>query len=310
MAYAPGARSTAEAGIRWDRYRYDDGLEFDVTSPRLNVVYSFSDDAELRAAWGLCTSRNRSMSCRSKTTSRNFLRRNGYSSGCSATRTFRLRALSARLDIYDKAYDDLRPRFENALDPVQLIPEGSADRVRIDASEARARGVELTLRREAERGLSGWVSLAVARAEDYETEIGRRAAGNSARPWPLAVVGPARNGISASPAFCTAALPPRPSASYPRRFRVAVTKSKALSGRAMARRLGAYLRIDMRLNRDVLLATASFALFRGHQPARQPQRVLCRGLSRRGRTPGARCWSIEKSYWLPILPSVGVQWEF
>src|SRR4029079_7230045 len=84
---------------------------------------------------------------------------------------------SARLDVYDKAYDDLRPRFENALDPVQLIPEGAADRVRIDAREARARGLELTVRREAERGLAGWISIALARAED------RDASGWTPRTW-------------------------------------------------------------------------------------------------------------------------------
>ena len=90
---------------------------------------------------------------------------------------------------------DLRPRFENALDPVQLIPEGAADRIRIDAPEARARGVELTLRREAERGLAGWVSLGVgARRRRATMATGVRAAGNSARPCRSAVVGPARNG--------------------------------------------------------------------------------------------------------------------
>src|SRR5262249_21726236 len=84
---------------------------------------------------------------------------------------------SARIDVYEKAYDHLRPRFENALDPIELIPEGAADRVRIDASEARARGVELTVRREAERGLAGWISLALARAEDRDAD------GWTARSW-------------------------------------------------------------------------------------------------------------------------------
>ena len=32
--------------------------------------------------------------------------------------------------------------------------------------EARARGVEITVRREAERGLSGWVSLSIAEAQE------------------------------------------------------------------------------------------------------------------------------------------------
>ena len=44
---------TAEAGARWDSYEYPDDLKFDVVSPRLNLVYEFGDDNELRAAWGV-----------------------------------------------------------------------------------------------------------------------------------------------------------------------------------------------------------------------------------------------------------------
>ena len=76
------------------------------------------------------------------------------------------RGLSLRVDVYDKAYSDLRPRFENLLDPIQLIPEGAPDRIRIDAPKARARGVELTLRRDADLGLAGWVSISLAKTEE------------------------------------------------------------------------------------------------------------------------------------------------
>ena len=40
VAHAPDHELTAEAGVRWDQYRYDDGRNYDVVSPRLNVVYS------------------------------------------------------------------------------------------------------------------------------------------------------------------------------------------------------------------------------------------------------------------------------
>ena len=93
--------------------------------------------------------------------------------------------------MYRKEYTRLHPRFENALDKVQLIPEGAVDRVRIDATEADASGVELTLRREAERGWAGWVSVAVAKARDRKPRLDV-AAGNSALLFRSARAGPAR----------------------------------------------------------------------------------------------------------------------
>jgi len=157
---------TVEAGARWDSYEYPDNLKFDVVSPRLNLVYAFGNDNELRAAWGLVHQPQAVNELQVEDDVEQFFgpeRSDQFVVGY--TRQFP-HGLSLRVDVYEKDYSDLRPRFENLLDPIQLIPEGAADRIRIDAPEARARGVELTLRREAERGLSGWVSLSVAEAEE------------------------------------------------------------------------------------------------------------------------------------------------
>ncbi len=146
--------------------KYPDQLKFDVVSPRLNVVYAFGDDNELRAAWGVVHQPQAVNELQVEDDVEQFFepeRSEQFVIGY--TRRF-AHGLSLRVDVYDKDYSDLRPRFENLLDPIQLIPEGAADRIRIDAPEARARGVELTLRREAERGLSGWVSLSLAEAEE------------------------------------------------------------------------------------------------------------------------------------------------
>jgi outer membrane receptor protein involved in Fe transport len=162
-----GERVTAEAGVRRDSYRYDD-LDFAVTSPRLNVVYAFGDDAELRAAWGVNYQPQSVNELQVEDDVTQFFAPERVTSWVLGYARRFGAGFSARIDLYEKNYDDLRPRFENALDPIELIPEGASDRVRIDASQARARGVELTVRRETERGLAGWVSLSLARAEDRE----------------------------------------------------------------------------------------------------------------------------------------------
>jgi outer membrane receptor protein involved in Fe transport len=139
---------TAEIGARWDSYRYSGGLQADVFSPRLNALYTFPDDSELRAAWGVMHQPQSVNELQVEDDVEQFF-------GPEKSEQFVIgytqhfpRDWSLRVDLYDKDYSDLRPQFENLLDPMQLIPEGSPDRIRVDATKARARGVELTVRHE------------------------------------------------------------------------------------------------------------------------------------------------------------------
>lgn len=305
-----GSRTTAEAGLRWDHYGYDGGLEFDAASPRLNVVYSFSDDAELRAAWGVNYQPQSVNELQVEDNVTQFFAPERVQQWVLGYTHHFAWGLSARIDIYDKAYEDLRPRFENALDPVQLIPEGSADRVRIDASEARARGVELTLRREAERGLSGWVSLALARAEDHEDGVWTPRSweqretlsfGGSwtGTKWNLSFAGLLHSGTPTTALGIVST--PLPGGGY---------EVQGTVGPRNGERLGAYSRIDMRLNRDVLLASSKLSLYFEITNMLDSRNQCCVEDYHVEQGRPAPVLVIEKSYWLPILPSVGVQWEF
>jgi hypothetical protein len=75
------------------------------------------------------------------------------------------RGYSARAEVYDKRFTQLRPRFENIFDRVVIYPELHADRLRIDAIRGEARGGELLFRKVGTR-VSGWISYARASAHD------------------------------------------------------------------------------------------------------------------------------------------------
>ncbi len=74
-----------------------------------------------------------------------------------------------RAGVFARELEDLRPRFENLWNPLELFPEVQRDRLRIDASRARARGLELSLisPRSAKR-ISGRVAATLSRSEDRE----------------------------------------------------------------------------------------------------------------------------------------------
>lgn len=51
-------------------------------------------------------------------------------------------AAQIRLDVYAKQYGRMTPRFENLFNPFVLLPQVAPDRVEIDATQARAHGID------------------------------------------------------------------------------------------------------------------------------------------------------------------------
>jgi hypothetical protein len=304
-------RLTTEVGARWDTYRYGTGLESDAVSPRMNAVYAIGDSGELRAAWGVMHQPQLVNELQVEDgVTQFFAPERVRQTVVGYTHRF-AHGLSARLDVYDKAYDDLRPRFDNVLDPVQMIPEGAADRVRIDAAEARARGVELTLRREAELGLAGWISLGWARAEDLENGEWRARGWEQRQSvsfggswtgasWNLSLAGLYHGGTPTT--ALDIEVTPLPGGQF---------EVVGEVGPRNGDRLRPYSRVDLRVNRDVVLQNSKLSLYvevtnlfsRSNDCCIEDYRVI----TGRSRQPELE---VDVGSWLPLLPSLGFHWEF
>ena len=75
-------------------------------------------------------------------------------------------------------------------------------------------------------------------------------------------------------------------------------------------RLGSYSRIDLRANRDVLLASSKLSFYLEVTNLLDSRNQCCVGDYRVVPGRPEPVLVLEKGYWLPILPSFGVQWEF
>jgi hypothetical protein len=215
------------------------------------------------------------------------------------------------VDVYDKDYSHLRPRFENLLDPTQLIPEGSSDRIRIDASEARARGVELTLRREAERGLSGWVSVSFAEAQenvqgDWQSRSWEQeqtlAFGSSwtGTKWNVSLAGLFHSGTPTT--YIGIETTPLPGGGV---------DVQGVVGPRNEEHFSAYTRLDLRVNRDVQLRNSKLSFYLEVTNLLDSQNECC--INDYHLEPGRNDSVVlvtDPGYWLPMLPSFGFQWEF
>lgn len=301
-----------EAGARWDRYDYPGGLGFTVASPRLNAVRGIGERGELRAAWGVTHQPQGIHELQVEDDLTTFFQPERVrQSVLGYTHRFD-RGLSARVDVYRKDYSRLRPRFENALDPVQLIPEGAVDRVRIEAPVARAQGVEITARREADSGFAGWASVSLASAEEdvvgegwtprlweQRHSLSFGLSWTAAR-WNLNLAGLYHSGAPTTRLSQAQVTPPG-----------GQPVDVIVAGPRNGEKLGAYARVDLRASRTVQLRGSRLNYYLEVTNLLNRRNPCCTESYQLERN--ADGWlrlHSEESYWLPMLPSFGFQFEF
>jgi hypothetical protein len=153
-----------ELGVRWDGQSWVPGGGS--VNPRANLAYAIGDRTTLRAGWGYFSQAPRIDALQVEDGVTDF-----HGEQRAEHRVIGLdHLLGGRIRIavaaYQKLVDDPSPRFENLLDPGGFLPEADADRVQVDATRARAEGIEVEIR-SAGTGRVQWrAGYAWARAED------------------------------------------------------------------------------------------------------------------------------------------------
>ncbi len=163
--FALGTRLVIEAGMRADRQSYaPDGTHL---SPRINAVFALTPRAALRVAWGRFYQPQGVQELHVQDGETAFGPAERADHALAGIEVDLGRGITARAEVYDKRFSDLRPRFANIFDALVIFPEVQGDRVRIAPRRGSARGGELLLRKEsASRRLGGWISYARASARD------------------------------------------------------------------------------------------------------------------------------------------------
>lgn len=312
MAYRKriGDSLSLEVGGRWDRYSYDSANSYDRVSHRVNAVYQLSARSELRAAWGIAHQphaidrldvEDGETEYTAPESARHIVV--GYALKMFDT-------MSLRIDAYRKDYRDLRPRFENELSSARLIAEGEADRVRIDADEARAQGVEITLRRDTNQQWGGWLSYVYAQAEDWHEDRWR------ARPWQpqhSVTLGIGRSGTTwdvnlAAFYYSGAPITPIEASLTPRGD--GTSQLRIDRGVANADQLDYYLRLDLRASRKVLFERGVLTYYLEIFNLLDRKNPCCIDALNAIRQGNTATLIVDYSHGFPRLPSFGFQYEF
>ena len=212
---------------------------------------------------------------------------------------------SVRLELFQKDMSRLRPRFENLYDSLALIPELQPDRVRIAPSEARARGLELSID-QTSGSLKWWASYTLS--EVYDTVDGvdvprswdqrhSLIAGlnwnNDA--WDFSLAGNIHSGWPTTGMTLVDAPDP-------------ADDPIAIPGPRNADRLGTFASVDARISRRFRVGRGTITAFFEVVNIFDRKNLCCRDYDLADDTDDVL--ELSDDYWLPRLPAIGFLWEF
>jgi outer membrane receptor protein involved in Fe transport len=152
-----------ELGLRWDRQNW---IGDNQLSPRINLVYTFTPRTVARAAWGRFHQSQRLNELQVEDGIDEFFPAQLAKHWMVSLEHSFKPGLASRFEIFRKDLSNLRPRYENLFNPIQLFPESSSDRILVAPDRGLVRGFEIVLKGSTSPSLSWWASYVLARAED------------------------------------------------------------------------------------------------------------------------------------------------
>jgi len=300
---------TMELGVRWDRQTYAADSQI---SPRVNLVYAPGTKSTLRAAWGRFSQSQGIHELQVEDGVTEFFPAQHSQHWMVGFERVPSPKWRFRIDAYLKQMSDLRPRYENLLNPLELLPEVESDRVRVAPDRAEAKGVELFLEMNRGGRVSWWGSYALASVEDeIDGEWTPRSwdqrhtvnLGLSCRKgerWSFDATWMYHTGWPTTPVTASWVSAPDGSQSI-----------RATPGERNSERYSPYHRLDVDLRRRFRLETGSLSLFLSVTNLYNRDNACCVTGFDFNPQPGGRVEvDPQEGFWLEQIPQFGLVWEF
>lgn len=305
LRWQPQHNLFLDAGVRWDQQTYTTADNDAQVSPRLSVLYQYSDSTELRFGWGQFYQAQEINELQVSDGLNSFFpAERSEHIVASVTHTF-ASDMDLHVAIYDKQFRSLRPHFENVFDPLVLLPELHIDRVRIDATTAVARGLELRLSKtDEETGLGWWLGYDFSEAEDKTPD------GYVKRRWNQAHS--LKGGITREWGAWQLGLAAAVHSGWPRTLLQGTTDGGNLllaTEPLSASSYAAFQSLDLRVSRDFNLSRGSLTVFLDVSNLYNHRNPCCTAYTVR-QIDGQPELEARQRYWLPLVPSLGVIWRF
>lgn len=299
-------RFTVQGGLRIDTQTYDASGDDEQVAPRFNVLYELNDATRIRASWGRFYQSHAINELPVEDGVRRFFGAQ-YSDQLILSLDRELReGVDLRIEAYRKRYQQVHQRFENAFDPLVLLPEMEFDRIVIDPVGARTEGVELFLRWESQEAWRAWIGYTWSRARDsidghwvprsWDQEHAINAGVSWARgPWSVTVINSFHTG------WPMTKLELREDANG---------DLQPVVGERNVSRFANYNSLDVRVNRTYALPRGALDIYFEATNLFSRENPCCIEYEVTAAPDGSPVIDAELDYWLPLVPSIGVLWRY
>jgi hypothetical protein len=300
----------SEVGVRWDSQSWTPGA--DQVSPRGNLVWVTPRWGTVRAAWGRFSQSQAIHQLQVEDGVETFLPAQWAEHRVISWERQLGSSLVVRAEAYHKTMTDLRPRFENLFEPFEMLPAGEPDRVRIAPERAEARGLELVFRSAHDRRLTWWAGYTLSWSEDRVEGVWQPRSWDQRhsvsfsvnwqleKGWNVNLSGASHSGWPTTPVF--AHWQQSADGTYFVRGEI---------GQRNSDRYPPYHRLDLRVSRTVRQVSGSLRFFLEVANLLDRKNVRSTGTFMFSAGPdGTIEVAADHEEWLPILPSLGLSWEF
>jgi len=306
-----GERAVMEWGLRWDDQTYTDASSDSQLSPRFNMLWRLRDRTELRFSLGRYYQSQPVQSLQVEDGIANFWPAQRSDQLIVGLRHLATNDTSIRLETFFKEIRELRPRFENLYDPLGIIPELQVDRVRLDPSKGRARGVELSV----DRSVGSWNwwasytwskvtdridAVDVPRSWDQRHAFQGGFGWHNDEGWDFSMAASVHSGW---PATDLTFVPDGLDEDGESQF-------IALPGQRNADQHPTFASLDLRLSRRFDVKRGSLLAFVEISNVLNRDNVCCRDWDLEEDDDGNEFLEYSEDHWLPLLPAIGILWEF
>jgi outer membrane receptor protein involved in Fe transport len=294
-------------GLRWDRQTYTDPVFDNQFSPRARVLLDIGPDIDLRLTWGRYYQSQAIQQLQVEDGVSIFnppQRANHWIAGLQyrSQDGYRL-----RLEAYLKNYDRISPRFENLFDSLALIPETEPDRVRLDPVSARAKGIEATLEYRGDSEVNWWATVTVSRATDLINGVRQK------RSWDQLYA--LQSGISWERGLWEVGLALNLHTGWPITgltlgYEEEDDEYFPIPGPRNAEQLNTYGSLDFRVSRDFQVKKGQLSAFFEVTNLTNRKNYCCVDYDTVEEAEGSVSLDAVYDNWLPIIPAIGILWEF
>ena len=294
-------KSVLEWGLRWDDQTYTDLRSDSQLSPRLSYLYRVNEKTELRASVGRYFQSQPIQSLQVEDGVSNYWPAQRADHIILGARHLLANDTSLRIEVFHKDLGRVRPRFENLFDPLGVIPELQQDRIRLEPLSARARGVEVSADRST-GDFGWWGSYTWSKVTD---EIDGR---DEARSWDQ------RHSLQGGFDFRRGPWTYSAAASvhsgWPTTDLVLTEDEAVVPGPRNALQHGTFASLDVRLSRRFDVSRGSLLAFIEVSNVLNRRNECCLDWDLIEDSSGNESLERGLDYWMPILPAIGILWEF